>query len=152
MKLNDVLKVKETELFFLKGQPGHPFRIECGTLYEKDVCSTETFGWQHVDNARILEWLIAEGVGRYPVISVAQKTELVAIMSMLDMTWLAKNTDGTIFAYASKPTKGFKVWSNTNKGHVRLYSCANVASLVFWEDEDPLYIPTLVRMYGDAAK
>ena len=70
-----------------------------------------------------------------PPLTDEQREQLRAIWT-LGGKWIAKDIDGTLYAYIQKPEKGNCVWLTGGKCFYILDSL-HVASLVSWSDPEP---------------
>ena len=134
-----LLRVKEGEEFKIEGYVDIYF-IKNGYLYFIDIDSTE----------RVCYLQINDVVGKN-IIKIPKKKQFsqdtLNFFKCIDKRWryIAKDKNGTISAFGSKPTKKERCWLNYEG-----FDCLDVFkdSLfdeILWEDEEPIYIDDYVE-------
>ena len=134
-----LLGVKEGEEFKIEGYVDIYF-IKNGYLYFIDIDSTE----------RVCYLQINDVVGKN-IIKLPKKKQFsqdtLNFFKCIDKRWryIAKDKNGTISAFGSKPTKKERCWLNYEG-----FDCLDVFkdSLfdeILWEDEEPIFIDEYVE-------
>ena len=134
-KVFEILGVKPNECFKIKGRIAL-YRIDddlklystpCGETEERNLLNTILIG--------ILK-------GTETIIHLPTKEEQIAIDYALacGYSWIAKDKDGTIYAYKEKPQKESNngIWVD-NDGNGMLEFELPI-SFLYWDDEEPYYI------------
>ena len=149
MLLSEMFGVREGHLFTTENYTGYEFCIEsCGGVEHVKV-KRESGEWCDV-NLTMMEILIhlapAGIIHLPPPLTDEQREQLKAIWT-LGGKWIAKDIDGTLYAYIQKPEKGNCVWLTGGKCFYILDSL-HVASLVSWSDPEPYDIAKALGVEG----
>lgn len=113
------------------------------------LCSQCDFTEECRCGAELIEWLYAEHVEK-PKISKKTKTFFEAI----ETGWVARDRDGRVCFYVSKPTKCNDFWSNTKNGgdwfnisvnHIYDFLDRDLG-FIKWEDEEPWCVEDILKL------
>ena len=90
-----------------------------------------------------------ERITRRPRLTEEQVKRLRALI-VLEAMYLAKNKDGSVGAFTSKPQRNALYW-NTNDSYVFYINIVGtcLSELVSWEDPEPLDIVQVLRQNGE---
>ena len=59
-----------------------------------------------------------------------------------DYKWIARDLDGCLYIYSSKPEKGITTWANSGLPMIPFY---HLFQFIKWEDEEPYFIEDLLK-------
>ena len=149
MLLSEMFGVREGQLFTTENYIDYEFCVESCEGVEHVKVKRESGEWSDV-NLTMMEILIhlapAGIIHLPPPLTDEQREQLKAIWT-LGGKWIAKDIDGTLYAYIQKPEKGNCVWLTGGKCFYILDSL-HVASLVSWSDPEPYDIGKALGVEG----
>ena len=138
MLLSEMFGVREGQLFTTENYIDYEFCVESCEGVEHVKVKRESGEWSDV-NLTMMEILIhlaPSGIIHLPPPLTDEQREQLKAIWTLGGKWIAKDIDGTLYAYIQKPEKGNCVWLTGGKCFYILDSL-HVASLVSWSDPEP---------------
>ena len=138
-------------------EPMIPFEFVCNNIKYTLVIEHEGHVWRlnHAKGKRMLAASVVcelvnhpERIIRRPRLTEEQVKRLRALIA-LEAMYLAKNKDGSVGAFTSKPQRNALYW-NTNDSYVFYINIVGtcLSELVSWEDPEPLDIVQVLRQNG----
>lgn len=101
-------------------------------------------GYQEIENknSKYLELLWERK--ELPQLSKDEKTILEAVVEKTKAKYIARDYDGELYVYKSKPEKKKEIWIAEDYSSLLLDYVKNLFKSIKWEDEEPYYIPDLL--------
>ena len=149
MLLSEMFGVREGQLFTTENYIDYEFCVESCEGVEHVKVKRESGEWSDV-NLTMMEILIhlaPSGIIHLPPPLTDEQREQLKAIWTLGGKWIAKDIDGTLYAYIQKPEKGNCVWLTGGKCFYILDSL-HVASLVSWSDPEPYDIGKALGVEG----
>lgn len=89
-----------------------------------------------------------------------KQVEIFKALNLLGFRYIAKDSDGKVYAYTERPRKGLEKWGgnggyfdlNLKSKHIRAGVFDAISSLVDWSDTEPLYIADLLAAFLEEEK
>lgn len=123
--------------------------VSCIGFYCRD-CKFSNSGNSEYCPKNMFEWLYEEYKKPKVKISLATKYLLESLNNKYK--WIAKDENGSVWAYENRPRKGIDInmWTNNSGGHTHGFIEVfkeGVFDFLSWEDEEPTNIKELLENY-----
>lgn len=150
MRMHEILGVRPNEVFSIPGFTDIEYRVdEAGRLNQTNVDSVE---WNITTSVVAYEVAINKGIIHHPLLTDLELDRLYCISEVLGYHWMACDYNCDIFLYSGSPRKNRRTdtWEldeDSTASYIKVET-DHFDSLVSWYDQEPLYIPDLLKKYG----
>lgn len=121
-----------------RGCSGCPLRdLDCGV--------TEAITSEHVK--RVQEW----SDNHHEIVQTDEQREIFKALDLLGLKFIAKDSNGAVYAFAERPEKWFRAWGvdgeyfDLESKYLRAGVSDAISPLVSWDDKEPLNIEEVLK-------